>query len=120
MTSSALKLPLFTMLALSLAISSAFAAAPAPATAPVAIEQPADRWDLSELYKSQADFDADATKLSAQLKQLAAYKGKLGASPARLKGALDLYADARKRINLLMCTPRNTMTRTRATTRATS
>ncbi|WP_300758265.1 oligoendopeptidase F [Janthinobacterium sp.] len=103
MTSSALKRPLFTMLALSLAISSAFAAAPAPepTSAPVAIEQPADRWDLSELYKSQADFDADATRLSAQLKQLAAYKGQLGASPARLKSALDLYADARKRINLL-------------------
>src|SRR5471032_525140 len=103
MTSSALKRPLFTMLALSLAISSAFAAAPVPepTSAPVAIEQPADRWDLSELYKSQADFDADATKLSAQLKQLASYKGQLGASSARLKSALDLYADARKRINTL-------------------
>ncbi|MEG1327287.1 MAG: hypothetical protein RSD99_20485, partial [Janthinobacterium sp.] len=97
MTPSALKRPLlFSLLALSLATASA-----APAPAPTPGDRQADRWDLTALYQNDAAFDADATKLSAQLRQLGACKGQLKASPARLKSCLDLYAEARKRVNTL-------------------
>ena len=93
MTPSALKRPLlFSLLALSL--STAFAA-------PTPVDRQADRWDLTALYASDAAFDADAKKLSSQLQQLGACKGQLKASPARLKSCLDLYAEARKRVNTL-------------------
>ena len=114
MTPSALKRPLlFSLLALSLA--TAFAA-----TAPAPADRQADRWDLTALYASDAAFDADAKRLSAQLQQLAACKGQLKASPARLKSCLDLYADARKRVNTLTPMRRSTTTRIRATARVTS
>ena len=97
MTPSALKRPLlFSLLALGLATAYA-----APAPAPASTDRQADRWDLTALYASDAAFDADAKRLSAQLQQLAACKGQLKASPARLKSCLDLYADARKRVNTL-------------------
>ena len=92
MTPSALKRPLlFSLLAFSLATATA-SAAPAPT------DRQADRWDLTALYASDAAFDADAKKLSAQLQQLGACKGQLG---TRLKSCLDLVADARKRVNTL-------------------
>lgn len=95
MTPSALKRPLLlSLLAFSLATASA-------APAPVPTDTPADRWDLTALYQNDSAFDADAKKLSAQLQQLASCKGQLSASPARLKSCLDLYADARKRVNML-------------------
>ena len=90
------KRPALTVLALSFALATAFST-PAMAQA----DNLADRWDLTSLYQDDAAFDADATKLSAQLWQLAACKGQLGASPARLKSCLDLYAEARKRVNRL-------------------
>ena len=97
MTTTALKRPVLTLLALSFALSTAFAAAPVMAQA----DNSADRWDLTTLYKSDADFDSDANRLTAQLRQLAGCQGQLGVSPARLKSCLDLYADARKRVNTL-------------------
>ena len=90
------KRPALTVLALSFALATAFST-PVMAQA----DNLADRWDLTSLYQDDAAFDADATKLSAQLRQLAACKGQLGASPARLKSCLDLYAEARKRVNRL-------------------
>lgn len=97
MTSTMHKRPVLTALALSLAFSfSAFAATP-----PAPQDNPADRWDLTALYASDSAFEQDAAKLAAQLKQLSACKGKLGASPASLKSCLDLNADARKRLNRL-------------------
>ena len=96
MTTTARKRPVLTLLALGFALSTAFAA-PAPAPS----DRPADRWDLSALYASDAAFDADAKKLSSQLQQLGACKGQLGPSPVRLKSCLDLVADARKRVNML-------------------
>jgi len=91
------KRPVLTALVLSLAFSfSAFAA-----SAPAQQDNPADRWDLTALYASDSAFEQDAGKLTAQLKELAACKGKLGASPATLKSCLDLYADARKRLSRL-------------------
>lgn len=90
------KRPALTVLALSFALATAFSS-PVMAQA----DNQLDRWDLTSLYQDDAAFDADAGKLTAQLQQLAACKGQLGASPARLKSCLDLYAEARKRVNRL-------------------
>lgn len=90
------KRPALTVLALSFAIATALST-PAMAQA----DNQLDRWDLTSLYQDDAAFDADAGKLTAQLQQLATCKGQLGASPARLKSCLDLYAEARKRVNRL-------------------
>lgn len=73
----------------------ATAAAQAPA------DNVQDRWNLSDIYKTQADFDADASKLSAQFKQFAGCKGHLGDSAARFKTCLDLNADISKRMATL-------------------
>ena len=73
------------MLAITLACSAAHA------------ESAADRWNLADLYPSQAAWDADAAQLKAQLPKLAACKGELGASAARLRECLDLRADMAKR-----------------------
>lgn len=72
-----------------LAIALAFGAAHA--------ETDADRWNLADLYPSQAAWDADATKLEAQFPPLAACKGELTQSAARLRECLDLRADMAKR-----------------------
>src|SRR5207253_2030524 len=56
-----------------------------------------DRWNLTDLYPTLDAWNADATKLEAQLKQLAACKGHLGESGKRFKTCLDLNADASKR-----------------------
>ena len=96
MPTTALNRPVLTLLALSFALSTAFAA-----PAPMPADRQADRWDLTALYQNDAAFDADAKKLSSQLQQLGACKGQLKASSARLKSCLDLYADARKRVNTL-------------------
>ncbi len=60
-------------------------------------ESAADRWNLADLYPTQAAWDADAAKLEAQLPKLAACKGEMGASAARLRECLDLRADMAKR-----------------------
>ena len=90
------KRPALTVLALGFALATVFGT-PAMAQA----DNQLDRWDLTSLYQDDAAFDADAGKLTAQLQQLASCKGQLGASPARLKSCLDLYAEARKRVNRL-------------------
>ena len=58
---------------------------------------PEDRWNLADLYPSLDAWHADAAKLTAQLKEFDACRGHLGDSAARLKGCLDLHADATKR-----------------------
>lgn len=60
-------------------------------------ESETDRWNLADLYPSQAAWDADAAKLEAQLPALAACKGELGTSAARLRECLALRADMAKR-----------------------
>lgn len=68
--------------------------AAAPAAQP---ETEADRWNLADLYASQAAWDADAGKLDQQLAGFARCKGQLGKSAARLRDCLDLQADMTKR-----------------------
>lgn len=65
--------------------------------APAQAETTADRWDLSEIYPSVAAWNADASKVDAQLKELLRCKGHLGESAARFKHCLDLQADLTKR-----------------------
>ena len=60
-------------------------------------ETPADRWNLGDLYPSADAWSADAAKLDAQMKDLAACKGHLGDSVARFKACLDLDAEIGKR-----------------------
>jgi oligoendopeptidase F len=55
------------------------------------------RWNLKDIYASQGDWDADAAKLTAQLKPLSACSGKL-AQPMPFKTCMDLSADAQKRL----------------------
>ena len=77
-----------------------FAAFGACATA--AAENIEDRWNLSEIYSSTAAWDADADKLTAQMKEFAACKGHLGDSVVRFRKCLDLQADMTKRYYRLL------------------
>ncbi|WP_372524709.1 oligoendopeptidase F [Piscinibacter sp.] len=61
-------------------------------------ESPADRWNLADLYPTQAAWDADAAKLESQLAELARCKGHLADNAARLRLCLDLRADMTKRL----------------------
>jgi len=65
--------------------------------APAMGDSPASRWDLTELYPSVAAWNADASKLDAQMKEFAGCKGHLGDSAMRFKQCLDLQADMAKR-----------------------
>src|SRR5438105_7162238 len=64
---------------------------------PAIAETAADRWNLSELHPWDAAWSADAAKLEAQMKELAACKGHLGDNAARFKKCLGLQADMGKR-----------------------
>ena len=63
----------------------------------IGAESEADRWNLKDLYASQAAWDQDASKLERQLKDLSACAGRLAQSPARFKRCLDLNAEVLKR-----------------------
>ena len=60
-------------------------------------ETEADRWNLADIYPSVAAWNADATKLEAQIKEFAACKGTMGESAGRFRQCLDLQADMNKR-----------------------
>jgi oligoendopeptidase F len=64
---------------------------------PAMAETPADRRNLSELYPSDAAWNADASKLEAQMKELAACQDHLGDNDGRFKKCLDLQTDMGKR-----------------------
>ena len=64
------------------------------ALSPVHADTPADRWNLDDLYASAEAWNADAAKLESQLAEIAACKGQLGSSAARLRQCLDLQADS--------------------------
>jgi oligoendopeptidase F len=48
-------------------------------------------WDLTELYASEAAWDADREAIRKQIGSIAAFRGTLGESPAALCGALDAW-----------------------------
>jgi oligoendopeptidase F len=64
-------------------------------------ESPQDRWNLADLYATQADWDADSAKAQSQLKELESCKGQLGASVARFKACMTLQDDMQKRFTRL-------------------
>jgi oligoendopeptidase F len=61
-------------------------------------DTPADRADLTDLYPSEAAWQADAARLQAQRPDLLRCKGHLGDSALRLRQCLDLQADMGKRL----------------------
>jgi oligoendopeptidase F len=64
---------------------------------PAMADSPADRWNLADLYPSIEAWNAEASRLESQMKELAACKGHLGDNVARFKKCLDLQADMGKR-----------------------
>ena len=67
----------------------------------VQAESEQDRWNLADLYPTQAAWDADAAKMKSQLEQLGQCRGQLGQSAARFKSCMDLYSDISKRAGRL-------------------
>jgi oligoendopeptidase F len=70
------------------------AAADAPAAGAAA-------WDLTDIYPSDAAWEAERSAIAARLPQIAAYKGKLGESAGTLKAALQLQSDIAIKISRL-------------------
>ncbi len=66
-------------------------------TLSLAAERPEDRWNLADLYPGMTEWNADAAKLEAQLKEFAGCQNHLGDSAQRLKSCLGLNADLTKR-----------------------
>ena len=62
-----------------------------------AAETTADRWNLADIYPSVAAWNADAARLDAQIKELAACRGHMGDGATRFRQCLDLRADMTKR-----------------------
>lgn len=85
-----------TVLVSCLAVLLSASIGPAPAA-----ESPQDRWNLDDLYGSRADWDADATRLMAQMTDLQRCKGQLRQSAARFESCMALLDDAQKRIQRL-------------------
>jgi oligoendopeptidase F len=56
------------------------------------------RWNLGDLYPSEAAFNAARQQLAARLPELDARRSTLGASPASMQAALDLYFDMAKEL----------------------
>jgi oligoendopeptidase F len=59
------------------------------------------KWNLSELYPSDADWRAAKDKAAADLPQLRAFKGKLASSPATLADALEKMSALDKELSRL-------------------
>jgi oligoendopeptidase F len=60
-----------------------------------------DRWNLNDLYTSQAEWDKDAVRLESQLSDYATCSGQLGRSARRFKQCMDLNGDLLKRYSRL-------------------
>src|SRR5205814_5150722 len=72
-------------------------AAAAMTSASLAADRPQDRWNLADLYPSVEAWNADAQKVESQFTDIAACKGHLGDSAARMRECLDLQSDTLKR-----------------------
>lgn len=59
-------------------------------------------WDLSPLFKSPADWDAERKALLAELDKVAALKGTLGRDAATLRSALDAVSAVNQRAERLL------------------
>ena len=64
-------------------------------------DRPQDHWNLSDIYKDQAAWDADFAKVESDLKKFAGCKGKMGSSAQRFRECLDLeYSMAQRSAKL--------------------
>ena len=86
---------LFSKSLLALALSLPLAGGLSAATHPN--DTTAQRWNLGDMYVSQAAWDQDAARLEQQFKALSGCSGQLGQSVQRFKACLDLNADVLKR-----------------------
>lgn len=59
------------------------------------------RWHLGDLYASDAGWQKDLDALESQVAGYAAYKGKLGESPARLKSCLEFDVNISRKLEAL-------------------
>jgi len=64
-------------------------------------QTPADRWNLADIYATEAAWHEDVTRLESQLAEIGGCRGQLGQSAARIKACLDLNADLYKRFRRL-------------------
>jgi oligoendopeptidase F len=81
-----------------LCLTTALLLAALGAAATARAEDIADRWNLGDVYPTEAAWNADADKLVGQLKQFTGTcQGHLGDSAQRLQQCLDLQADINKR-----------------------
>ena len=64
-------------------------------------ETPADRWNLADIYASEAAWQDDAKRLLGQVEEVRSCRGQLGESAARFKACLDLNTDLGKRFRRL-------------------
>ena len=78
------------------------------ATAANPAETEADRWNLKDMYKSQADWDKDALRVEAQFKEFAGCSGKLASSVKEFKRCMDLNSDRNWHLNT--ASPRHFLT----------
>ena len=62
-------------------------------------ETPADRWNLADIYATEAAWQEDAKRLDGQLEEMKGCRGQLGESIARFKACLDLNTDLGKRLD---------------------
>ena len=54
------------------------------------------KWNLEDLYKTKADWDAEKDKFEKSLNEFKVYQGKLSSSAAKLNACLDLLMDKSK------------------------
>ena len=80
-----------------LALALAFPLASGVSAATHPNDTTAQRWNLADMYTTQASWDADAKRLDQQFKELSGCTGQLGQSAQRFKACLDLNADVLKR-----------------------
>ena len=64
-------------------------------------ETPADRWNLADIYASEAAWQEDAKRLESQIEEVKGCRGQLGESVARFRVCLDLNTDLGKRFRRL-------------------
>lgn len=86
---------LFSKSLLALALAFPLASGLSAATHPN--DTTAQRWNLEDMYATQAAWDQDAARLEQQLSTLRGCSGQLGQSVQRFKACLDLNADTLKR-----------------------
>ena len=60
-----------------------------------------DKWDLTTLFKSDADWEKALAKIEGDAKKVAAFQGKLAAGPNELLDALKAYEELWKNIELV-------------------